>query len=128
MGTGYVCVFNDLGTINFVIDVSGWFGNGTDIGGVVFYPLGPSRICDTRFGSETECAGRHSGLRQQRGSVQVEGAGPLPDSGIVALVANVTAVSGTAATFLTVYPASGSPPVTSDLNPPWLRPTSPTWS
>jgi len=116
-GTGYVCVFNDLGTINFIIDVSGWFGNGTDTGGALFYPLGPSRICDTRFGSETECAGDALGSGGSE-SVQVEGAGPLPDSGIVALVANVTAVSGTAATFLTVYPASGSPPVTSDLNPP----------
>jgi hypothetical protein len=50
--------------------------------------------------------------------VQVEGTNPLPASGVVALVANVTAVSGTAGTFLTVYPDAASKPDTSDLNPP----------
>ena len=116
-GTGYLCVYNDLGTINFILDVNGWFGNGSDSGGALFYPLGPSRICDTRFGSETECAGRPVGPASSE-SVQVAGVGPLPAAGMVALVANVTAVNGTAGTFLTVYPDSPPRPVTSDLNPP----------
>ncbi|MGD1033731.1 MAG: IPT/TIG domain-containing protein [Candidatus Dormibacteria bacterium] len=116
-GTGYLCVYNDLGTINFILDVNGWFGNGSDSGGALFYPLGPSRICDTRFGSETECAGRPVGPASSE-SVQVAGVGPLPAAGMVALVANVTAVNGSAGTFLTVYPDVASPPVTSDLNPP----------
>jgi hypothetical protein len=34
----------------------------------------------------------------------------------VAVIANVTAVFGTAPTFFTLYPASGSPPLASDLN------------
>jgi hypothetical protein len=36
----------------------------------------------------------------------------------MALVANLTAVSGTAGTYLTAYPDSASRPTTSDLNPP----------
>jgi hypothetical protein len=116
-GTGYVCVFNDLGTINVVVDVNGWFGNGSDTGGALFYALGPSRICDTRYTQGTQCAGEPRGPGQTV-AVQIDGTYPLPATGIVALVANVTAVSGTAATFLTVYPDVASTPVTSDLNPP----------
>jgi hypothetical protein len=116
-GAGYVCVFNHLGTVNVVVDVGGWYGNGSDSGGASFYPISPSRICDTRDGSGTECAGKTLG-QGGTDSVQVDGTNLLPASGVVALVANVTAVSGTAATFLTVYPDAGTLPGTSDLNPP----------
>jgi outer membrane protein assembly factor BamB len=116
-GTGYICVFNDAGTVNVAVDVNGWFGDGTDTGGALFHALTPYRICDTRSGSGTVCAGETLG--QGGGdSVQVDGAGPLPASGMVALAANVTAVSPTSATYLTVYPDASSPPPTSDLNPP----------
>jgi hypothetical protein len=111
---GAVCVYNSLGSINFILDVNGWYGNGTDTGGAAFYPISPTRICDTRSGSSTECAGQTLG---QGGIdlVAVEGSGPLPSSGIVGLVANVTAVSGTAGTFVTVWPA-GTTRTTSDIN------------
>ena len=119
-GTGYLCVYNDLGTINFILDVNGWFGNGSDSGGALFYPLGPS-LLNLRhpMGSETECAGRPAGPAEQRSWVQVAGVGPLPASGMVALVANVTAVSGSAGTFLSVYPDAASAPLTPYLNPPY---------
>jgi hypothetical protein len=116
-GAGYVCVFNDLGTVNVVIDVGGWYGNGSDSGGASFYPISPSRICDTRDGSGTECAGETLG---QAGTdrVQVDGTNGLPASGMVAMAANVTAVSGTPGSFLTVYPDAAARPGTSDLNLP----------
>jgi hypothetical protein len=121
-GAGYVCVFNDLGTINYILDESGWYGNGADTGGALFVPFTPSRICDTRPGSDTECAGYSLGAGYVD-VVPVEGVAPVPASGVVALVANVTAVSGTQSTFLTVFPDtfySGGDqiPTTSDLNPP----------
>ncbi len=116
-GTGYICVFNDVGTINVAIDVNGWFGNGQDAGGAHFYALGPSRICDTRYTQGTQCAGETLAPGEAL-SVQVDGTGPLPSSGVTALVANVTAVSASAATYLSVYPEAMYPPGTSDLNPP----------
>ncbi len=116
-GTGYICVFNDLGTINVAIDVNGWFGDGEDAGGAHFYALGPSRICDTRYTQGTQCAGDTLAPGEAL-SVQVDGTGPLPATGVTALVANVTAVSGSAATYLSVYPEAMYPPGTSDLNPP----------
>jgi hypothetical protein len=115
-GTGYVCLFNDLGTINVAVDINGWFGNGSDTGGTLFYPLGPSRICDTRFTQGTQCAGE-SLTTGGTLSVVVDGTNPLPASGIAALIANVTAVSGTASTYFTVYPDAASRSMTSDLNP-----------
>jgi len=116
-GTGYVCIFNDLGIINVVVDVSGWFGNGSDTGGTLFHPLTPTRICDTRPGQDVVCEGETL-AGGATDSVQVAGVGPLPATGVMALVANLTAVSGTAGTYLTAYPDSASRPTTSDLNPP----------
>ncbi len=114
-GAGYVCVFNAAGTINVLLDVDGWFGNGSDTGGALFYALGPTRICDTRYTQGTECAGNTIGPGVSL-PVQVAGVGPLPSSGIAAMVANVTAVQGTSGTYLSVYPDASSRPATSDLN------------
>ena len=114
-GTGFVCVFNDLGKINVVVDVNGWFGNGDDTGGSLFYALGPSRICDTRYTQGTQCAGETLAPGEAL-PVQIVSTPPLPAS-VTALVANVTGVSGTQATYLTLYPEAMYPPGTSDLNP-----------
>ena len=48
-----VCVYNSLGTINFILDVNGWFGTGSESSqGAEFYAISPTRICDTRTGPE----------------------------------------------------------------------------
>jgi len=114
-GTGYVCVFNDLGSIDVVLDVDGWFGNGSDSGGALFYASNPFRVCDTRGGSGTPCAGGTLGPGEVL-PLPVAGAGPLPAAGMVALAANFTAVAGSSPTFLSVYPDASTPPATSDLN------------
>ena len=115
---GSICVYNSVGSVDVAIDVNGWFGNGSDAGGLLFHPIGPSRICDTRptqlpF-APLPCAGE---TLTPGGTltVQVGGAGGLPGSGIAALAANLTAVSGTSATYLAGEPhgVAGS---TSDLN------------
>ena len=115
---GSVCIYNSQGSVDFVIDVNGWFGNGTDTGGLQFHPLGPSRICDTRPTplalSPLPCAGQTMGPGATL-TVQVGGAGGLPGSGIAALAANLTAVSGTSDTYLAVAP-DGVSSSTSDLN------------
>jgi hypothetical protein len=111
---GEVCVYNNQGTINFILDVNGWYGDGSDTGGAAFYPISPTRICDTRPSYGTECAGTTLGP-QGTDVVPIQGVGPLPASGLKGLVANVTAVYGTAATFLTVWP-DGTARTTSDIN------------
>ena len=47
--SGNICVYNAQGSIDFVMDVNGWFGNGGEAtAGALFYPVAPVRICDTR--------------------------------------------------------------------------------
>jgi hypothetical protein len=116
-----VCVYNSLGSINFILDLNGWFGNGNEATrGALFSAITPTRICDTRAATGTECSGDSLSPGQVL-TVPVAGAGSLPpasgSSPPVAVIANVTAVSGTAATYLTLYPAGGEPtPTASDLN------------
>ncbi len=120
-----VCVYNSLGSINFILDLNGWFGTGAEsIPGAYFHPVAPVRLCDTRgaasTGYSTECTGSGLGTGQSL-EVSVAGVDKLPQATSsyppVAVVANVTAVSGTNGTYFTVYPAGEtSPPTASDLN------------
>jgi hypothetical protein len=119
-----VCVYNSAGTINFILDVNGWFGNGSESStGAHFYAISPLRICDTRptsvTGYGTECSGDTLGQGATL-TIPVAGVDGLPSTGgsspPVALIANVTAVSGTANTYFTLYPSDVVQPNASDLN------------
>ncbi len=115
-----VCFFNAVGSIYFIIDVDGWFGTGAETtAGALFNSVAPTRICDTRPGSRTECAGETLGGNSAL-TIPVAGVHEVPVmSGTppIAIVANVTAVAGNATTFFTLYPASVVPlPRASDLN------------
>lgn len=110
-----VCVYNSQGTVDFILDANGWFGSAAAAAGTKFQAIGPSRICDTRAGTGTEC----SGATLTAGDtlpVQVSGSGGVPASGPVAVVANLTAVAGTSFTYFTLFPAGGATPNASDLN------------
>ena len=113
-----VCVYNAVGTINIALDAGGWFGSsaaGAPMGSQ-YQAIGPTRICDTRSGTGTPC----SGSELTKGAtllVSVAGVGGIPASGPLAIVGNLTAVSGSQTTYLTAYPADVSPrPNASDLN------------
>ncbi len=113
-----VCVYNAAGTINVVLDASGWFGSttGSPPTGAQYQAIGPTRICDTRSGTGTLCSG-HQLTSGGTLLVAVAGVGGIPGSGPVAIIANLTAVGGSQPTYLTVYPADVSPkPNASDLN------------
>jgi hypothetical protein len=119
-----VCIYNAIGSTDFIIDVNGWFGDGTELAttpvGALFYAIPPARICDTRVSTRTACSGEGLG-EEQTLDVGVDGKSVLPIAGgsnpPLAVVANVTAVAGTATTFLTLFPSDASLPVASDLNP-----------
>jgi hypothetical protein len=110
-----VCVYNSLGNINFILDANGWFGSSTAAIGTQFQPIGPSRICDTRAGQGTLCAG-HSLTQNSSLLVAVSGQGGIPVSGPVAIIVNFVAVFGTQGTFLAMYPADVTRPNASDVN------------
>ncbi|HYA00864.1 MAG TPA: Ig-like domain-containing protein, partial [Candidatus Binatia bacterium] len=117
-----VCVYNSQGTENAVLDVDGWFGNGQEEAtGFHYYAISPTRLCDTRgaagVGYTTECTGDPLTTGATM-NVPVAGMSQITGTGApVAVIANVTGVSGTAGTFLTLYPAGEPLPLASDLNP-----------
>jgi hypothetical protein len=110
-----ICVYNSEGTINIVVDANGWFGSPSASAGKQFQATGPSRVCDTRAGSGTPCAGRMlvpGGID----TIAVAGVAGVPVTGAVAVIANLTAVDGSAGTVFTLYPANLARPLASDLN------------
>lgn len=119
-----VCIFNSVGSVNFFVDVNGWFGTAAAPAGAFFYAVPPTRICDTRANTHTACAGAIStplGAAAVR-TIQVAGTTVVPafagSTKPVAVVANLTGVAGTASTFLALYPSDAAHrPGSSDLNP-----------
>jgi len=102
---GNVALYNAQGSVDVLFDVVGWYGQAGDS----YNALSPSRILDTRNGSGRLGAGE---IR----SVQVAGAGNVPASGATAVVLNVTAVTTSAGSYLTVYPSDVGTPLASNLN------------
>jgi hypothetical protein len=109
---GQVNVTNAFGSVNVIVDVTGWYGSS----GYSYYPLGPYRISDTRVYPEN--------------FYQNEGQSLVPGSSFDTLIAgyvsipaqakafnaNVTVTNTTAnGGYLVVAPLGTNPP-TSDLN------------
>lgn len=114
-----VCVYNAAGSIEFIIDVGGWFGKGGEAGGSLFYSVPPTRICDTRGGTGTHCSGQTL-LPNFKELVQVAGTVAVPaflSAQPAAVVANLTGIAGTQSTYLELYPGDHAQPEASDLNP-----------
>jgi hypothetical protein len=107
---GYVSIYNHAGSVDVIVDASGYF-----YGGSQFWPLTPGRITDTRPGSGYPNAGQTLGPGTTL-AVQVGGAGGVPASGVTAVVLNVTVTGPGQASYLTVWEAGTVRPETSDLN------------
>ncbi len=127
--TGQVTLLSATPT-NIIVDVSGYYTAAGGTGAEFTPEPAPVRICDTRGsnppnlvvpytqcnldtspGSPSQPIGSAASL-----TVQVSGLGYVP-TGATAVVMNLTAVRPSAPGYLTVYP-QGTPPTTSDVNPP----------
>ncbi len=125
---GNINVYSSQAT-NVLVDISGYYTapSGTPAGAVFIPETAPVRVCDTRPGNPSQLSGpaaqcngsANTGttLRpgQQTMTVQIGSQFGVP-LGTSAAALNVTAVSPSTNTVLTVYP-DGSPPTASDLNP-----------
>jgi hypothetical protein len=105
---GEVSIYNSSGFTDVVVDVGGWFGGAN---GLVFQPLSPTRVADTRSGSGEPYAGQ----TLQAGEMQVAGLDGIP-TGAEAVSINVTVTDTSSDGFLTIYPAGTARPMASDLN------------
>ena len=99
-----ISIFNNAGSVHVVVDVMGYTTGG-------FTGITPVRLLDTREPNES---GLPLGAGATR-SVTVTGVAGVPSSAS-AVVLNVTAVTPTSAGYLTVWPAGGPKPSTSNLN------------
>jgi hypothetical protein len=107
---GAVDLYNEVGTVDLVVDVAGYYVRG---GGVGFTPLpAPVRLLDTRVGTGAP-AGPVASTAPL--AVQVVGAAGVP-AGATAVVMNLTAVGPTKDTFVSVWPTGTAQPTVSSLN------------
>jgi hypothetical protein len=106
---GRVTVFNNAGSTHVVIDVLGAFTPGAT---ARFVPLSPARALDTRDGVGASRA------RLGRAPLPLGLAGRcgVPASGVSAVLLNVTVVSPSAGTYVTVFPSGRDRPLASNLN------------
>ena len=104
---GQVSLYNAMGRVNVVVDVSGWFTDATSgAGGSRFAAIGPQRILDTRYGFGNVMDG---------GIATVALADTL-SLGVTAVVANFTIADATLPSYLTIWPGGTGQPGASDLN------------
>ncbi len=120
--TGAIDVYNAAGTVDVIVDVTGYYGPGTvSSPGVGFTPLAPARVCDTRptavSGLTDACTGKSlgAGANPRTLIVQVAGNGGVP-TGATAVVANITVTNPSTSSFLTAYPDGTTRPLASNLN------------
>ncbi len=111
---GSIAIYNSVGAANVIVDVAGWYGVAPGVlAGGEYASVSPTRILDTRFGTggSSKPIGPGGTL-----TLAVAGKAGVPDHGASAVVLNVTAVSPSMATFLTVFPSGETRPLASNLN------------
>jgi hypothetical protein len=120
VSSGEISVFSSAGA-DVVVDVSGYYSAAGGTGTTFNAEPAPVRICDTRAGNPS---GLSAGAAQCNGQtlgpgathvLAVSGLAGVP-TGAKAVVVNLTAVTPSLGTFLTVFPGPTQPFV-SDLNP-----------
>ena len=129
---GQISIFNESGTTDVLVDVLGWFPIGESFTG-----LTPARLLDSR----TPSGGTVDGLFSDNGpfgpivfgtifadgtssahrtdiilELPISGRGGVPESGVGSVALNVTAVSPSDTSFLSVWPTGQPRPNASNLN------------
>ena len=115
VGTGgKASLLNALGTVHLIVDVFGWYsdGTGTQPSGGLYGPLDPARLLNTRNGIGGISTAIGPG---QTVELPVTGVGGVPATGVGAVVLNVTATQPTGSSWLTSFPTGGAVPNTAAL-------------
>lgn len=105
-----VRIRNDVGSVDVVVDLSGWYAPSA---AGVFVPAAPVRLLDSRSGTGTSPLPL---VGTQSLDLQVAGVRGVPRQALTT-VGNLTGVAGDAGTVLRAYPAGGAAaPSASNLN------------
>jgi hypothetical protein len=113
---GTVSIFNNAGQTDVIVDIVGWVGIDSAAANGQTTTATPTRILDTR----TTTGGHDAPLLSNKSlTLQVEGAGGIPATGVSAVYANITAVPvGNSGGYLTAYPSGAPAPSSSNVNFP----------
>jgi hypothetical protein len=110
---GLIDLGNGLGSVDLVVDISGWFTDANGSAGAIFFSVTPSRLMDTRTIANPLLQG---GVRP----VQIAGRGGVPAMGgagsPTAIVANIAVTATSTAGYITAWPEGSGLPLASDLN------------
>lgn len=109
---GKVSIFNERGSADVLLDVSGYYSTVAGTAGSRFHPVVPDRLVDTRIALGLP----GSPIGTVPVDAQVTGSSGVPLAGPTAVALNVTVTNPTASGYLSVYPAGIAPPVVSNLN------------
>jgi hypothetical protein len=109
--TGYIKIYNHLGSTHVILDVAGWYG----ATGQFFRAVTPARALDTRNGTGGTF-GKLGAMSTLSLSVLTVGGLPGSPSSISAVVVNATVTEPSASSFLTLFPSNTSRPNASNLN------------
>ena len=115
---GRIEVFTDIGS-DLTIDVTGYFtgDGGTDSIDGLFVPIEPNRFLDTRRDDSTIGLNGGNPLpADRRFTLDVTGAGGVPQVGVKALALNLTGFKASNRGFVKAFPSGSTPPNTSALN------------
>lgn len=116
-GSGQVTILNSVGSVDVLVDVVGWYTNGSSgaTTGSAFNVLVPTRAIDTRSDSGYAYSGDTlPSLQTLR--VQFAGLGGVPTSGAVAVAANTSIADGTGTGDLVVWPEDQTMALSSETN------------
>jgi hypothetical protein len=110
LGTGgKFSIYNAQGFTHVIVDVVGWYSDGSTVAGNRYTSVTPARILDTR--TTHSPVGPNASI-----DVQAAGKGLVPSSGVSAVVVNITATEATAGSYLTAFPTGTAAPLASNLN------------
>lgn len=113
---GTVNIYNNSGSVHVVADIVGYYSVPGNESGALHRAVAPARVLDTRSGLGIGTPKRVG--PQQSITLSLAGTGGLPAAGqYSSVIMNVTAVSGTSASHLRVYPGDqATPPFASSVN------------
>ncbi len=106
---GFISIFNNNGSTHVVADVLGSFADNAP---GRFVALQPGRVLDTRDGTGAPLAP----VGQDPVILKLAGVRGVPGSQVSGVLLNVTVVTPTMSTYVTVYPSGSERPLASNIN------------
>ncbi len=113
-GSRQFCVYNSAGSVHVVVDVHGFYADASVAGGLVFHPVTPKRVLDTRNG--TGVVSRSGALTSAGLSVLASSPAAGEASQVKAVVGNLTGTQPSAPMYVTAWPSGQQRPFASSLN------------